>query len=92
MKLQENSFGEILTTFKTIGTTILVSASLWGNLYRGGGGGWWGRVASFSGPGKSFYRGEGALPLVQLSISFLISCVEKHSFYSLFPTANPIVD
>ena len=27
-----------------------------------------------------FIQGEGAFPLVQLSISFLISCFEKHSF------------
>ena len=30
-----------------------------------------------------FIQGEGALPLVQLSISFLIGCFEKHNFYFL---------
>ena len=26
-------------------------------------------------------QGEGALPLVQLSVSLLISCYEKHDFF-----------
>ena len=34
------------------------------------------------GQGREFFiQGEGALPLVQSSISFLISCFEKHNFY-----------
>ena len=30
-----------------------------------------------------FMQEEGALPLVQLTISFLIGCFEKHNFYFL---------
>ena len=32
----------------------------------------------------NLYLGEGALPIVQLLINFLMSCFEKHDFYFLF--------
>ena len=41
------------------------------------------------------YQGEGALGLVQSSISFVVSCLKKHdliSFISFFPTAELKVD
>ena len=40
-----------------------------------------------------FCSGEGALPLVQLSISFIMSCFEKHKIYFyFFSTAKLKVD
>ena len=41
----------------------------------------WNRKHAFA--REIFIQGEGALPLVQLSISFLIGCFEKHNFYFL---------
>ena len=42
---------------------------------------------------ESSVQGEGALPLMQLSVCFLISCLEKHDLYFIFfPTAKNKVD